>query len=370
MKIHNILLLSAFLITVSCKTHDTGRTEVIIKKDKFYINGEITLKGKKFEGYSIEGLLPNSRMVQGIFDDLNPETRHLWKYPDTGEWDADRNTNEFVESMSDWYQHGLLAFTLNLQGGSPTGYGNRGWYNSAFHENGEIRDDYFARLKRILDKADEIGQVVILGIFYFGQDQYLKDETAVINALKNTLDWLFEYGYKNVLIEVNNECNAPPYDHEILKPGRVHELIDLVKNTERNGYRYYVSTSFGGGAIPTATVVQKSDFILLHGNDVDDPARITEMVEITRQLEGYTPKPIIFNEDDHYDFDKPDNNMIRAFKSYASWGYFDFRKRHQTLEDDVNMFHEGFQSVPVDWGISSERKKEFFNLLAKITGNN
>ena len=32
--------------------------------------------------------------------------------------------------------HGLLAVTVNLQGGSPMGYGNRGWYNSAFTKTG------------------------------------------------------------------------------------------------------------------------------------------------------------------------------------------------------------------------------------------
>jgi hypothetical protein len=29
-------------------------------------------------------------MVQGIFDDLNPETINRWIYPDTGKWDAGR----------------------------------------------------------------------------------------------------------------------------------------------------------------------------------------------------------------------------------------------------------------------------------------
>ena len=37
------------------------------------------------------GLLLNSRMVQGIFDDINPETFDKWKYPDTEQWDAEQN---------------------------------------------------------------------------------------------------------------------------------------------------------------------------------------------------------------------------------------------------------------------------------------
>ena len=35
-------------------------------------------------GNKIEGLLLNSRMVQGIFDDYNEETKKKWKYPDMG----------------------------------------------------------------------------------------------------------------------------------------------------------------------------------------------------------------------------------------------------------------------------------------------
>ena len=142
------------------------------------------------------------------------------------------------------------------------------------------------RLKRILDKADELGMVPIVGYFYFGQDERLQDEQAVVAAVQNATDWLMEGGYKNVLIEINNECDVNAYDHDILKPERVHELITLAKNIEKNGFRFYVSTSYKGGAIPKSNVVKVSDFILLHGNGVSDPDRIVEMVIITNEQEG------------------------------------------------------------------------------------
>ncbi len=41
-------------------------TEVSIVGEMFCINGEPTFKGRIWNGYKIEGLLPNSRMVQGI----------------------------------------------------------------------------------------------------------------------------------------------------------------------------------------------------------------------------------------------------------------------------------------------------------------
>jgi hypothetical protein len=31
-------------------------------------------------------------------------------------------------------------------------------------------------------------------------------------------------------------------------------------------------------------------------------------------------------------------------------------------------FDDGYQSVPVHWGISSERKRQFFSLLKEMTG--
>ena len=358
----NILALTIFFIVAPCcLSQSRAKTVVEIKGDQFYINGRLTYEGRYWKGNKIEGLLLNSRMVQGIFDDMNPETVDQWAYPDTKRWDRERNTREFIKNMKLWKKHGLLSFTINMQGGSPQGYSQaQPWNNSAYIPDGSPRPEYLERLKKILDKADKLGMVPILGFFYFGQDERLKDETAVIKAVNKMTDWLFAQGYRNVIIEINNECNVK-YDHDILKPERVHELIDLVKKREQNGYRLYAGTSYGGGTIPKPNVVKSSDFILIHGNGVTEPSRIRSMVERTRQVEGYTPKPILFNEDDHYDFDKDDNNFTAAIRSYASWGYFDFRRKGESFE-------EGYQSVPVDWGINSERKKGFFNLLREITG--
>lgn len=302
----------------------------------------------------------NSRMVQGIFDDANPETRTLFSYPDTKKWDADRNTNEFVKAMREWQKYGLNAFTLNLQGGSPTGYGNKNWRNSAFDEAGNLQKDYFNRLEKILNEADKLGMVVILGYFYFGQDEYLKDEKAVLQAVDKATEWILQKNYRHVIVEVNNECDIK-YDHAILQPERVHELIWRVKEKEHQGRKLYASTSYGGGTIPKPNVVKAADFILLHANGVGDPGKIPGLVEKTKSVEGYRNQPIVFNEDDHFDFDKPENNFVNAVKAYASWGYFDYRKPGEG-------FAEGYQSVPVDWGIHSDRKKGFFNKVKEITG--
>lgn len=338
------------------------QTMVAIRGDQFLINGQPTYPGRTWNGWKIEGLLLNSRMVQATFDDLNPETVDRWKYPDTGRWDADRNTREFVAAMPTWRQHGLLAITVNLQGGSPQGYSrDQPWHNSAFTADGTLRPEYLRRMEQVLDQADQLGMVVILGLFYFGQDQRLKDEQAVRRGVDNALDWLFATGYRNVLIEVNNECNVKAYDHAILKPDRVHELIAQVKRRTQAGRRFLVGTSYGGGTVPQENVVRVSDFLLMHGNGVQDPARIAAMVRQARAVPGYRPMPILFNEDDHFDFDRPVNNFTAALSQYASWGYFDYRMKGEGFDD-------GYQSVPVNWSLSSARKRGFFRLLKEITG--
>src|SRR4029453_14339335 len=204
-----------------------------------------------------------------------------------------------------------------------------------------------ARLKLILDRADELGMVAILGVFYFGQDQRLAGEDAVKQALDATVDWVLEQGYRNVLLEVNNECNVR-YDHEILQPKRVHELIERAKGRTRDGRRLLVGTSYGGGKVPEDNVVRASDFLLMHGNGVKDPRRTAAMVRQARDVPGSRPMPILFNEDDHFDFDQPENNFTAAIGEYASWGYFDFRMQGEKFDD-------GYQSVPVNGGLSNPR---------------
>ena len=348
-------------------------TRVAIVGDQFHVNGRPTYEGRTWSvdgtAYRIEGLLMNSRMVQGTFDDLNPSTRGQWAYPDTGQWDADRNAAEFVRAMAAWRAHGLLAVTLNLQGGCPYGYcRQQPWENSAFDREGRLRPAFMERLARILDRADELGMVVILGYFYFGQDERLADEAAVTRAVDNATAWVLDRGYTNVLVEINNECNIA-YDHAILRCDRVHELVARARRAGRSGRSLPVSTSLGGGAVPPADIVEASDYVLLHGNGVRDPDRMTQMIRQVRSLETYRPMPIVVNEDDQpwrvpeQGWGDTGNNFVAAVKAYASWGYFDFR-----TEPEHGDHNEGFQGVPVNWQITAPRKRAFFDLLARITG--
>lgn len=336
-------------------------TEVSIHGDRFFLNGKPTYPGRSYHGMRIEGLLMNVRAVQAIFDDLNPATRSRWAYPDTGKWDPERNVREFLAALPEWKRHGVLAFTVNLQGGSPEGYSkDQPWENSALDANGDLRPAYIDRLARILARADELGMVVIVGYFYFGQDERIRDEAAVRRAVTGATRWLLDTGRRNLLVEIDNECNVKSYDHEILKPRRVHELIEQAKGITRRGRRLLVGTSYGGGTPAEANVVGASDFLLLHGNGPDDPARIHNMIRLSRGVSTWRPMPVLINEDDHFRFDEPDNHMMAALAEYVSWGYFDPGR---------NNYAEGYQCPPVNWGLNTERKRQFFSKLKDVTGS-
>ena len=357
------LSFTLILCFASGLTHAATRhTTISVSGQSFLINNKPTYEGRTYNGMKIEGLLLNARLVQATFDDLNPATRYLWKYPDGKDFDANRNTDEFIAALPLYRKAGLISFTINFQGGSPQGYSReQPWHNSAFESDGSLRADYLKRLEKVLDKADELGMAPIVGLFYFGQQYRLKTDEAMLKAADNATDWLVSKGYTNVLIEIANETNHSSYTSPLLKPNRAHELIQRVR--DRSGRKFLVSTSFTGGQIPTDNIAQHADFLLLHGNGIGDPNRIRRMVDQTRALPSYRNQPILFNEDDHFDFEKPDNNFLAALSKGTGWGYFDYRKAGEN-------FDEGYQSVPVNWQISSTRKKGFFTLLSQVTGGN
>jgi hypothetical protein len=146
--------------------------------------------------------------------------------------------------------------------------------------------------------------------------------------------------------------------------GIIRQAISILKRQAkaitRRGRRLLVGTSFSGGAPAESNVVKASDFLLLHGNGPDDPDRIRKMIRASHQVPAWRPMPVLINEDDHFRFGDPDNHMLAALGEYASWGYFDPGR---------NDYVEGYQCPPVNWGIDTERKRQFFTVLKTVTGS-
>jgi hypothetical protein len=345
-----------------------GQTVLEIDGAHFTINGRPTYPGRAYRGWPIEGLLMNVRAVQATFDDVNSETRPQWAYPDTGVWDPERNLSEFLAVLPEWRAAGLLSFTINLQGGSPEGYSRQQpWENTGFDPDGGLRPAVLDRVRRVLDRADELGMVVIVGLFYQGQDERLEDEAAVKRAVDEASAWLLAGGWRNVIVEIANECDVPTYEHAIISYDRCHELVERAQSHTRDGRRLPVSTSYGGGSRPSQKVLRIADLALLHGNGVTDPAVMRWLVESTRTRLRGREIPIVVNEDDHFGFDEADNNLLAAVSTYASWGLFDAGAGSGGAGARSN-YRDGYQLVPVNWSTNTPTKQGFFRLLREVTG--
>jgi hypothetical protein len=293
-------------------------------------------------------------MVNATFDDANSATVSMWKYPDGTAYNPARQTSEFVGALPRYRARGLLAVTLNFQGGRPTaGSGPQPWDNSGFNADGSLKPSYLARLDQAIRALDAQGMVAILGYFYFGQDERLINETAIKQATANATKWVLDQAYRNVLIEIANESDSDQYFHDILRPARVSELITAVQTQSTSyGRRLYVGVSFSGGVIPPLSVAQVEDFILMHGNG-QTSLGITSMVNAVRSY-GLN-KPIMFNEDS-----TSTDNFRAATNAHASWGYFD---------PGQNNYVDGFQDPPTNWSINTILKQNFFNLLSSLAAS-
>ena len=321
-----------------------GATAVSISGTDFRIDGQVT-----YPGSPAEGLLLNARTVQAVFDDENPATVSMWEYPDTGRWDPERNVTEFIAALPSYAAKGLKAVTINLQGGNPVPgcscNATHDWITTAYRSDGTLKPAWMSRLDRALTAAADNGIVVMLGLFYHGQDQRLTNEAAVLRAADEVTDWLLAEGHANVLIEIAGEANHGMTNHAIVRT-RTHELMDRIQ--DRSGGRLLVSSGYTGSAIPPDAALAEADYVILHGNGVD-ASGLRSMVDQVRAKSVYAanPKPIVFNEDstDTADLDA-------AVGKQASWGYHD---------KGNNDYVTGFQTPPIRWTINTTAKQRFFD---------
>jgi hypothetical protein len=263
--------------------------------DKFYVRHgagawELTYAGDEFQE-QVRGQLPNLRSANAVFDD---ESGTIRQYdPD---FDAQANTNEFISRLDDYRKHGLIATDVNLQGGNP-GFG--GAVNPAFNSDGTLRQEWMDRAGQVIEAHAQRNMVVVLGYFYFHQDQYLDDDDAVRQAVTNATDWLIENDYRNVVIEIANEHNNDDaYDHDIISSDEgMAELIRLAQSRFDNaGFRLAVSASrWGDASWPDGAVADAADLALVHCNGVD-PETCADRSAAHREDHAY---PIVVNEDDN-----------------------------------------------------------------------
>jgi len=295
--------------------------------DSFYLDGNPTytrLTGFPEADPRLAGLILNHRVINGIYDDLTPGHDYFgdeiddWAYPDTGIWDPERNTDSLVKAMRAWRDHGVIAFTIGLQGGNPF------WTSpppdevdietidsGAFEPDGSLRPAFMARLKRVLDRARELDMVPIVNYFYQHQARRIRED-ALPAAVDNATNWLLDNEYDGLIIDLANECHHHAY-YPGLQVDGIHELIyrvrdDVDLHNARSGKerRFYVSASFGGWSSTATQIarvpesfVRAVDLFLPHGNQRTTGEVRQAIVALRQRALDVLGRilPIVYNED-------------------------------------------------------------------------
>jgi hypothetical protein len=248
-------------------------TRVTVDGTRFRINGAITYRGKPAEGQ-----LMNVRMVHAVFEDTNRP-----------EFDPAANTQEFVARMPEYVSLGVRAFTVGLQGGWP---GYPGFINTAFLKNGDLKPTYLARVAKVIERADALGAVIILVLYYQRQDHLLENDQAIRNGVAKTAVWLRQKGYRNVILEVVNEYMHRGFGHPVLRSDAA--VADLIRLARERYPGLLVSASHVRNGKISARVAAASDVIIVHYNSLS-LAEIADSVKAIRR--AYPAKPILANED-------------------------------------------------------------------------
>lgn len=323
------------LSTIFLAVNSTA-SQLSIQGNKMLLDGILLNKGTP-----AEGLLINSRMIQGISDGFNN-----WPYPDTKIWNATRNTQEFVDNMSNWKLKGLNGFTVGLQGGSPK-IGSSGYKNSAFLGDGTLVPAYMDRLKLVLNKANELKMIVIVSLFYRSQVAQFKTYDNVLKAATNFLEWLKCHNYTNVIIEPANECEFSEFSKVGLGCSQnISNLIKLAKS-----YGFPAGNSLKGGKVPSSSIIEASSVILIHGNSLNSNSEYKTMINGVKKSSKYTGQPIVVNE-----AGTKASYLDYCISQGVGWGYYD---------QGQNNYVDGYQSPPINWDINTPKKKSFFNTVSK-----
>lgn len=330
----------------------TARTHIGIQGTRWLINGAPANPGSRSEG-----TLQSARLVQGIWDDENTSSRHLWDYTD-GPWDPERNLAGLMAAMPTYAAHGLNAITLSLQGGSPTRGGLPGgtWEGTdqtplatAFASDGTFKEPWRSRAARAIEAADSHGLVVILTVLYFGQAHRFDDEAAAERAVRGVAAWIDEQGYENVVLEIGNEMGAYDYGGFALF-NTTRGLPGLVTSIRSRHPDLLVTLSHSNTHGRTRQIDQglldAVDVLLIHGNSESDEEMEGDVAWLRERFDG----PIHVNEDTAKAID--DERFDLLTRLGVGNGYYD-----QT----------GFQSPPTVWSLDSDRKRDYFARVREAT---
>ena len=119
---------------------------------------------------------------------------------------SDAKVDELIDNLDAFKQYGINSVSVFFMGSR---FGDIKGYNPDATLNPIYRD----RMGRIIEAADARGMVVLVGCFYWGTSSAKEDlgswgQAEANAAVANTVQWLSDNNYRNVMVDIDNEGMA------------------------------------------------------------------------------------------------------------------------------------------------------------------
>jgi hypothetical protein len=120
---------------------------------------------------------------------------------------SDRTTDALIAQLPVYRDHGINTVSVFFMGsrfGDVKGY----------RPDATLDPTYATRMGRIIEAADDLGMVVVVGCLYWSTSRAKEELVACWHqkdanrAIANTVRWLDDHDYRNVFVDVDNEGMA------------------------------------------------------------------------------------------------------------------------------------------------------------------
>ena len=119
---------------------------------------------------------------------------------------SDEDVTELIDNLDVFKSYGINTVSVFFMGsrfGDVKGY----------RPDASLDPVYTARMARIIEKADRRGMVVLVGCLYWSNSRAKEDlghwrQSHADKAVANTVSWLKEHNFRNVIIDPDNEGMA------------------------------------------------------------------------------------------------------------------------------------------------------------------
>jgi hypothetical protein len=117
---------------------------------------------------------------------------------------SDSAAEQLISNLNTFASYGINTVSVYLMGSR---FGDVKGYN----KDGSLNPIYSDRMSRIIEAADRCGMVVLVGCLYWGGSRSKWEgwgQEQANAAITNTVRWLKDNNYRNVLVDIDNEGMA------------------------------------------------------------------------------------------------------------------------------------------------------------------